>query len=210
MNATLLQLADSAFPSGSFAHSFGFEAMQKLGHLKGEEALRSRLEEFIWHTAYSALPFLNEAHEKDAKEADEANEVFLSNHIANRASRAQGQSFLLAAEAAFDLKQIREALRHSHIAPAMGAVTKQIGLTKQEARTLYLFTAVRSALSAAVRLGVVGPLKAQNLLFHLDEPMSEAKERTKNLTAEDAATCAPLLDHAQGTQDRLYSRLFQS
>ena len=43
MDSRLLQLADSAFPAGSLAHSAGFEALRQLGLLKGEDALVLRL-----------------------------------------------------------------------------------------------------------------------------------------------------------------------
>src|SRR4051812_12288390 len=101
MDSRLLQLADSAFPSGTFAHSLGLEALRQLGLLTGEEALTVRLRELAWHTALGALPFLNDAYGADPIVADRACDVFLSNHVANRASRAQGRAFLLAADATF-------------------------------------------------------------------------------------------------------------
>jgi urease accessory protein len=66
MDSRLLQLADSAFPAGSFAHSAGFEALRQLGLLKGEDALVLRLRELVWSTASSSLPFLNDAFLNDA------------------------------------------------------------------------------------------------------------------------------------------------
>src|SRR3954447_15709198 len=101
MDSRLLQLSDSAFPAGAFAHSGGFEALRQLGALRGEEALVLRLRELVWNTALGALPFVNDAFGGDENAADQACDAFLSNHVANRASRAQGQAFLVAAEAMF-------------------------------------------------------------------------------------------------------------
>jgi urease accessory protein len=207
MDWRLLQLADSAFPVGAFAHSLGCEAMWQLGHLRAEN-LATRLRELVWHSATSALPFFHDAHAGQWRAADEACHAFLSNHVANRASRAQGRAFLVAASAMRG--EDFAAPPHGHLAPAMGGALAQMDVSLDDGRRILLFGAARSALSAIVRLGVIGPLAAQGLLRDLHPILDEALGATADWHSDDACSVAPLVELAQASHDRLYSRLFQS
>jgi urease accessory protein len=202
----ILQLADSAFPSGGFAHSLGLEALRGLGLLRGEPALVLRLHELAWQTAYGVLPFLDHARD-DAAGADRLCDRFLSNHVANRASRAQGGAFLIAAGAMLDARLV---LPCGHLPVALGAVLAGAHVAVDDARRLAMFTAMRSATSAALRLSVIGPLRAQRVLLEAAPVAERALTETRGLRACDARSIAPLLDLAQAAHDRLYTRLFQS
>jgi urease accessory protein len=214
----LLQLADSALPTGGFAHSGGLEAAAQLGRLDGPGALSRFVEEAIWSLATSALPFVAAAHRRPEAlaELDQRSDASLPGHVANRASRAQGQAWLRAAEAAFGERaaplaaQVRRERLPGHLAPVFGALLSRLGAPGAEVRRLFLFQGARAAISAAVRLGVVGPLEAQSLLFRAAAAAEAALAATAELPPEEAASGAPLLDLLQGHQDRLYSRLFQS
>ncbi len=224
MDSRLLQLADSAFPTGAFAHSFGFEAVHQLGKLRDETSIVRRLREFIWHTATSTLPFFNAAFDLERAPTvngivalDRWNEMYLSNHIARRASTAQGRAFLLASEATLEgteastiIRALREELPHAHVAVAMGSTFRAIDVARADARRVHLFAALRGVTSALVRLGAMGPLRSQKLMFDLHPLLDEALDATEGLLPDDATSVAPFLEIAQTLHDRLYSRLFQS
>jgi urease accessory protein len=92
----------------------------------------------------------------------------------------------------------------------VGSALAVLGLDVEQARTVFLFASVRAVLSAAVRLGLTGPLRAQRLLYELGPTFDDALETTRALDVDDAFATSPILDVAQGMHDRLYSRLFQS
>ena len=207
MRQLLYQLADSAFPAGSFAHSLGLETLRGLGMLRGEHELALRLGELAWQTGYAVLPFLGDAHRGAPEVADRAAERFLASHVANRASRAQGRAFLIAAEAMLDA---RVELPFGHLPAALGAVLAGAGVTLDDARQLAMFGALRSAVSAAVRLGVLGPLRGQRVLLEVEAVAARALVETRELGGAEARTISPLVDLAQAAHERLYARLFQS
>jgi urease accessory protein len=85
-----------------------------------------------------------------------------------------------------------------------------LGLPKRSTAELFLFLSLRGTMSAAVRLGIVGPLQAQNLQHRLGAAMQEYVDAWLRIGLEDVAQTAPLADLLQATQERLYSRLFVS
>lgn len=213
------QLIDSAFPAGAFAHSGGLEAAWRAGLLLGEsdDNLEGVLRGVLRQAAHGVAPIAQAACAKsdDLATLDRSCHAFLTNHVANRASRAQGQAFLKAAHAIFGVappvgcRAAGEA-SYSHFAPVFGWVCNRLGLSPRQASRAILFITLRGSVSAAVRLGLIGPLAAQALQHRLGDALEGAAETAIELDFAGVCQVAPLLDLAQAGQDRLYSRLFQS
>ncbi len=214
---TLHQLADSALPAGGFAHSGGLEAALQLGLVAPDE-LEAWLVEALWHAGATSLPWVAAAHAAPERlpELDLACDASLPQQVANRASRLQGRAWLRAvaeicpAEVGALAEAARAAHAPCHLPPVVGAALGLLGASREECRRLFLFLAARGATAAAVRLGAVGPLDAQRLLAALATEAERVLDATAGLAPEEAAATSPLLDLAQGHQERLYSRLFQS
>jgi urease accessory protein len=225
----LWQIADSAFPTGGFAHSAGLEAAWQHGEIRNRDELVGFLETGLRQLGRAALPFVTTAYDEPERlaEIDQLCDAFLSNHVANRASRLQGRAFLTAVERIF-LGRRSPNLRpedgqperpgsesgilppFAHFAPVFGACLHRMEVPRDTAIRLFFFNHLRGALAAAVRLNIVGPMEAQMLQHRLSPQAEAVLIRCASLALEDVAQTAPLLDLWQGAQDRLYSRLFQT
>jgi urease accessory protein len=211
----LWQLADSAFPAGSFGHSNGLEAAWQLGEIASRQELESYALASLQQLSRAALPFVLDVHREPARfgELDQTCDVFLSNHVANRASRLLGKSLLVAAEQSFpspSMSDFRARCEIGHLAPVFGMVTRFLEVDREAAVRLYVFIQLRGLFASAVRLGMIGPLEAQRLQFKLAPAAEETARNSLSGATVDIAHTAPLLDLWQGAHDRLYSRLFQT
>ncbi len=213
------QLADSAFPTGGFAHSNGLEAACHNGAVAGAAGLFEWIAASLTQLAHGSLPFMTACHREPSRfaEVDGLCDSFILNHVANRASRAQGKALVAAARAIYHVPEPGGLGGEAgpgppcfHLAPVFGAVIRAVGMEREQAARLFLFLHLRGAVGSAVRLGVVGPLEAQSLQHRLAGHCEALLPRSLSLGLTDIAQTAPLLDLWQGTQDRLYSRLFQS
>jgi urease accessory protein len=213
-----LQLADSAFPAGGFAHSSGLEAAWQQGEVNAG-SLGRFVRDAVSQAGRGSLPFVLAAHDepRDLGAVDFQCDAFLRNPVANRASRVQGRAWIGTVERSFPRPEVRamcEAVRAQskarHHAPIFGASLRALEVDRQAAARLFLFGVCRGTLSAAVRLGIVGTTDGQRLLAERACDLDRTLEASLSLSVEDAAQTAPLADLWQASHDRLYSRLFQS
>ncbi|HEY4177366.1 MAG TPA: urease accessory UreF family protein [Kofleriaceae bacterium] len=211
----ILQLADSAFPTGGFAHSAGLEAALHAGTVHGSTGVARFVEQAILATAHGLLPFVSAAHR--GADVDARCAATLWSHVATRASRAQGRSLVDVAARSFGIQSLMELRARiateatpGHLAPMFGVVTCALDVSVDDALATFLHLQVRSLLSAAVRLGALGPTEAQALHGRLDPQLDAALALAKTLTIDDVAQTSPLAELVQAGQDRLYTRLFQS
>jgi urease accessory protein len=227
----LWQLVDSAFPTGGFAHSLGLEAAWQHGEVRNRTELVSFVEAGLQQLGHATLPFVMVAFDAPEKlgEFDQLCDAFTTNHVANRASRAQGRAFLTAVERIFPERGVDAASASNgitaskrpegraplsppfaHFAPVFGACLKQLHISRETTARMFFFNQLRSVLAAAVRLNIIGPMKAQTLQHRLAPKAEAILKACASLKIDDIAQTSPLLDLWQGAQGRLYSRLFQS
>ena len=216
----LMHLADSALPAGGYAFSAGLESAYRLGMLNGAAGLEQYLGAFLDGVATGEMPFVIAGMEADDDELDEAVGHYgasLSAPAARRASLVLGRNWLRLLEGLYPGRAV-EAIRRFfssrnlpvHFAPTFGRGLAALGWDGDAARQLFLFQAVRDQLSAAVRLGAVGPMAGNRLQMKFYGRCRWLLEANRERHWRQACRGAPLVDLAQLQHDRLYTRLFQS
>jgi urease accessory protein len=215
----LWQLIDSAFPTGGFAHSGGVEAAWQHGLLVDGDALRTFVADALRQAASAAVPVALAVWQDPSTFSrwDAFYDVTVSNHVANRASRAQGRALLATAADTFDLPVLRDAAAAaraaktvSHLPAAFGLTAAALHVPPESTAGAFLFATARSCVSSAVRVGLVGPLEGQRIQASVAGDVAAAITLAARTPPEAVAQTTFMADLMQGTQDRLYSRLFQS
>src|SRR5688572_5262344 len=219
MSFLLWQLIDSAFPSGGFAHSAGLEASLHHGHVPDGAGVHAFAKQALAQCGRDALPLVTGAHRApdDLPTLDALSDVFLSNPVANRASRAQGRALLTSVARSFpdiQIAPIEATIRRDglagHYAPLFGSIFAALDVGLIETQRAFLFITVRTVTLAAVRLGIIGSYEAQTMQCDVASHIETVINACGALGPDEIAQTAPLIDLFQSTHDRLYSRLFQS
>ncbi|MDQ3240306.1 MAG: urease accessory protein UreF [Actinomycetota bacterium] len=219
----LLQLSDSAFPTGSFSHSMGLEALVEGGQVSGATELEAVVERYLEALATSDCVALWELF----RPTDSIAEIVLVDNAlsatklareSRAASTATGSS-LLEAAAAFELDYpllrelmtaVRDGSAPGNIAVAYGAVCRSLGISVTAALGSYLYTAAAALVAAGQKLIPLGQSAAQGVLYHLRDVIAEAVRRSEKASPADLFSFAPVIEIASMTHERQRVRLYMS
>ncbi|HLY64174.1 MAG TPA: urease accessory UreF family protein, partial [Chloroflexota bacterium] len=190
----LLQLTDSSFPSGSYAHSFGLEWLNRQDDFDLETVLRVRLSETL---ARLELPLARAAHDAtdvaELLELDQLMDVLTPVRELRQASRSIGRSFLRAAvklsAQGLPAEMSAHAVEHQPI--AFGAILRAWSLPLADGLSVYALQSIRQQLSAAQRLSRVGQSAVQEMLHRLKPAVLTAVDRSLRVPVGEAGAFTP-------------------
>lgn len=201
----LLQLTDSAFPTGAFAHSFGLETYIAHGRVR----TASTLEEFIATTLSDALApgdgvacaavYRVDNDWQDAVQAlDQRLTAMKPVTEFRQASRALGTRLLRTAIQLFPLPRAAGYLAaidaktlHGHLGLAYGLACRDLALPLQPAVMAWFRQHCAALVSVGVRLIPLGQTEGQALLARLGERIVGAVELALERSIDDLASFAP-------------------
>ena len=216
----LLQLTDSFFPTGSFAHSFGLETYVQKGIITDQERFESFLRAILhFGVQNSDATAVTLAHQSSAIDQIIQLDQHLSaikHPIETRTGSVQiGKQFLRNANKIIESKlavdyhrAIQSGTCSGHHSVAYGAITT--GIELHSALLGYLHSYVLNQVSAAVRLIPLGATDGQKTVRSLQPDLLEIAELVKDATMEDLGGFTPALDIQSMQHEQLYHRLFIS
>lgn len=226
---SVLQLSDSAFPSGRYTLSYGLEAFAQDGRLprrRPTAALLALLGDCIrFGVAPSdgaALACAHRAVHRDGSldidlvsRADERLTAVKVVREVRDASMRTGRALLATATAAFEPTALRdyagridEGLSHGNHAVVLGLVSASLGVSRLDAVAgeLYAFSAGWAA--AAVRLGLIDHRAAQRLLQGVRSVSVDAALAAVDRDVRHISSCGPLPDVMSMRHEQADLRLF--
>ena len=200
-----LQFADSFFPSGSIAFSWGLETLRADGEIVSAGQVAHFLEGQLAHRwATFDAPVLVAAMRADGRfdrlaELDDLVEAMTLATELRESSRRAGASLLkvhagLCTPGAVEYREtIAQRKARGHLPVVQGMLWKASGLSEEACRAVSAHTLCTGIVGAALRLGMIGHLDAQKILLQTRPALVELLR----IPAQDAEELYAYTPHAE-------------
>lgn len=217
----LLQLADSALPTGAFGHSFGLESYLDSDEIAGEEQLLDWLREYLFvqlvPTDAVAIRRACRASFEELRELDAELDALLIPRQVREASTRMSRRLLEVAAEAFPSEAVdryAEAVDSGdcsgQFALAFGLAGTGQGFDEETLVEAYLHASLVSLVANAVRAIPLGQLAGQRVIAALRKDISVASARSRTVRGIGFGAAAPALEIQQMRHEHQHARMFAS
>ena len=215
---SLLHFADSAFPTGGYAHSFGLETYCQQGRVKGREDLErflmAQLEGSVGPCdATAAVGTLRAAARDDL---DACREIDATLEAMKTVKEMGRQTLRVAAALTGDPRlatysaDVDKALVPGHHAVGYGLTAAVLGWEAEAAAAAYLYSTTALLIGAALRLLSMGQMEGQRVLWALHPVIARVASEAAGRGPQDLWSFAPGIELAGIRHATLEMRLFRS
>jgi urease accessory protein len=218
----LLQISDTAFPTGSFSHSMGLEAFAEAGELESAEDLTKVVGLYLRSLATSDCVALRAAYGENSLDELFYVDLLLTATKLTRelrmASSATGKRFLVSLSA-FGVEDavldeftaaVKAGTSPGNLAVGYGVAAPALGLYLEDVLLAYLYASAASLVAAGQKLIPLGGSAAQRVLFDLWQEIARAAEKSKVVAAQDMYAFSPTIDLHSMLHERQRVRLYIS
>lgn len=217
----LMQLADSFFPSGSFTVSHGLEYLVQSKQIENPQQLKTYLQVLL-HNKIGSCDLVALIHAYRGSQNNNIptiinadKKLFSQTLVAKNRQTMQksGRALLMVARQIWQddrLEQLQLASEQFYcLHPVVFGVVAQIaGIDERNTALAFLHSLITSLNGAAIRLGVLGHVKAQKIILALASDITNAYSLAQSLDIERMWSCTPTIDLAQIQHQQLRTKLF--
>ncbi|WP_211230687.1 urease accessory protein UreF [Alicyclobacillus herbarius] len=223
---TLLQLYDSNFPSGAYAHSLGLETYIQDGRVRDAKTFREYLEAHLRgplvYTDGFAFRIVHEAaQEHDFDRIASVDERLYVNNVPQETRTAacrMGTRLVMMARTLFPddallmeyAQGVRKGHVHGHPAVVYGLAAYAAGVEMSLGLAGYLYSSLAVQVQNGVRAIPLGQTDGQLLLLALRAQIPDSVSRVLQLQDCDFGAVSPGLEMAQLRHNQLHVRIFMS
>lgn len=221
----LIQVNDTAFPTGSFAHSFGMETYIQENLLRNEDDLREFLNMYIRHNLASADAILVKEAYHLARKHDTQGLLYLENIChgiklspeTRKGSAMMGRQFLHTVYPLNDeellmfwYEKLKSKEIKGHYSIVYGIYTALLGVNVKMALETFLYSSITALVQNAVRAVPLGQMSGVKTIFSLLPVIQETASHVMALNLDDLDNNSIALEIASMKHEFLHSRLFIS